>query len=700
MTTTNPPPPTGAPSTPHAANAAATDPGAWTYNDSLRVIVHAPQSCETCSDWALHYTLSSLSADASLREAEAQRTTAIRASAETELSSLRDMAETLRRDAGVLRDELARARSDADLTRRQLDEANSEIHRLHDVHDDMERRADNTIDDLRNQIDDLYDRIRELERGNTPRRRKAPRRGSQSASPSRSSRPSARSPRHASPMSEDRSQTAVSRDPSQPPLLRRITRPSPAASSPGLLTPVELPPQSTSPSPMSDGRLLSRIADDVLAATQPTFAATSIAPIVGFPSLLPVLYQAENRVLTAAPGTTILTGDGSVDLTAFPRYVLVIGGWIDGEPSWLTSLVRSEQMQTPAMRAAIEATFILPLSGIVTGGRNGVLISPHTDPNSEAAVEELLTNVRRHAHAVAYIDRVQYTPPELRDPIHQRALERWPGIKAERRQQNQGFSTREPRPAATTYVWKKWLQTMRKVNPAFTYVGIPVSEPGRGPGYQVAHIDGTRALLAFLPLNSRGAVTSGPIRDAFLRAASALLSVPERYSQVLAQLGLTIDAQRRTILYSEAQYGAAEALGINEVTRFLAATGVTTAEAEQWRAWATAYLEMDLERSPNGPRAELLRNAKQRARAIIDGNPQWILKNVHTNVPGNYNPGLERARAGRAQLPQAEAGSSSITVADPSTAAPAYTHPDDAGGTDTHLGYGDVEGEDTSMGPA
>jgi hypothetical protein len=59
-----------------------------------------------------------------------------------------------------------------------------------------------------------------------------------------------------------------------------------------------------------------------------------------------------------------------------------------------------------------------------------------------------------------------------------------------------------------------------------------------GQGYQKAHIEGTKALLKFLPLSFTASTNRSPLRDAFLRAAAMLLCVPERYSQVLDQLDL------------------------------------------------------------------------------------------------------------------------------------------------------------------
>ena len=55
------------------------------------------------------------------------------------------------------------------------------------------------------------------------------------------------------------------------------------------------------------------------------------------------------------------------------------------------------------------------------------------DPQTNEQVEELFTstNPKHCPHTAAYIERVRYTPPELRTEVHQHAFERWPAIQAE-----------------------------------------------------------------------------------------------------------------------------------------------------------------------------------------------------------------------------------------------------------------------------
>jgi hypothetical protein len=236
---------------------------------------------------------------------------------------------------------------------------------------------------------------------------------------------------------------------------------------------------------------------------------------------------------------------------------------------------------------------------------------------------------------------------------------------------------------------------------SFKYIGIPLV----GKGYQTAHIEGTRALLSFLPLTMKGnALKGGPLRNAFLHSAAALLAVPERYTRTLTSLHQEI-AQgvlpiSRAHSYREARFGDATHLGINEVARFFASVGVTADEAEQWRPWATAYIDMELEEHPNGSSANTLQEARTLAHRRIDQDSQWVLKKIHADAPGNYNPELERMRAERPprEPRQPEAGPSSVATGDSITLR--STHPDAAEASDVQLGYGDGVDEDTRMGPA
>jgi len=89
---------------------------------------------------------------------------------------------------------------DLEDTRRRLRSADDEIIRARDVADDIERKADKAIGELKDKNETLH---LQLERGHTPRRRKLPHHDSLSMSPSCSRHASSRASRHTSPMAED-----------------------------------------------------------------------------------------------------------------------------------------------------------------------------------------------------------------------------------------------------------------------------------------------------------------------------------------------------------------------------------------------------------------------------------------------------------------------------------------------------------------
>jgi len=154
-----------------------------------------------------------------LVEAENQRRNVIRSdliaenlSVHQQLESLQRQHDDLRRKndsqqdtTTSLRRELDTVCVDLEDTRRRLRTADDKIICTRDVADDIERKADKAIGELKDKNKTL--RL-QLERGHTPRRRKLPRRDSLSTSPSRSRHASSRASRCTSPIAEDRSRAS------------------------------------------------------------------------------------------------------------------------------------------------------------------------------------------------------------------------------------------------------------------------------------------------------------------------------------------------------------------------------------------------------------------------------------------------------------------------------------------------------------
>jgi hypothetical protein len=108
--------------------------------------------------------------------------------------------------------------------------------------------------------------------------------------------------------------------------------------------------------------------------------------------------------------------------------------------------------------------------------------------------------------------------------------------------------------------------------------------------------------LAFIPLNNRGnTLCKGFPQKLFLSTVAALLGVLQRYKQLIAEKQISLAPFCYFETYSEFKFGNIRALGIEQITRFLAATGVTTNEAELWCPWVTTYIEMELLHTPTAP---------------------------------------------------------------------------------------------------
>ncbi|KAI0287759.1 hypothetical protein BC826DRAFT_1188804 [Russula brevipes] len=709
------------------------DPATWHFHDRLQVIAHDARQCDVCGPWLTHFAHATALREDTLTEAEAQRNATILGQRSAECAELRQALSTthaamndLRQDVNNMRDRL-----------RSVDKANN---RLRD--ELAEARKTNAR---------LRDEAAQNARDHSPRPRKVARLRGTSPSPSRfSSCPD-------TPMLEDRAPAPSRPPPPFPPHIRAATtsqspvQPSEAPSSSPSDSPMlqdRVPGQSRPPlspfpphiraattslspvqpseapsssshahSPSLRGDLLPFLADpspvvhvpsELLAPPPPAaFAPSPFLPTVGFHSLLPVIVQGEDKHLYAADSSAPLDATGGIDFSVYDRYVFAIGRWNGDQPAWTTTLVHRDFFLTPQAVTARSLHTLLPMSDVISGGRNGLLVSPASDPASEAAVESLFSNPRAGLYAAGYIERIRYTPPELRGDLHSGALKRWRALLRERHDARDACKPRgEPSPSAPTYAWKVWLKHSYDASAAkgrtFTYRGIP--RIGTGTGfYQTAHIEGAKAVLAFVPLSKRGATVRGPPREPFLLAAAALLCVPERYPQTLAQLGLAVAPARLcTVRYSEASFGPLAAASPRSVARYMATIGVSAGEADLWRAWAAAYVEMELEERPGGARVEELRRARNSAHAHIDGDPgRWALRNVDAKAPGNYNPAVGVGKARRARRAEqalllvgaaeaAEAGPSSVaSAAQPESRPTGTRRPDTIEDADVVLKYPD-----------
>jgi hypothetical protein len=689
---------------------------AWQYNDTLQVITHNDPTCDPCAKWGNHYMKSIMFHDASMTQARERRETHAREKFAPDIALLREQTasllktnEALTENNDSLRKELHALRKDLQCTRENYqherslrDRAEHDSRRLSDDYKALEQRAEEEITNLRQQIHIT---------GTEPHRKRA-RHSPRSRSSSRSRRVSSSIPLPDSPMLEDHNADPPQDEAAPPYLLTRMTSAQASPASPPI----------TDASPIITAEPSSIIRQAALSQprTHPTFAPTPIAPYVNFPSLLPVIFYGPGRRLTSAPGTARLDADGNIDTQAHPYFVLAMGSTTaDNQPAWNTTLLKAGRLQTEQARQAIRECLLIPLLGVVSGGSNGVLISPMDDPKTDKELDKLFLSPtpKQHRFACGYIDRIRFTPPELRNDFHSNALERWEELQTERRSTGTAHNGKrsEPAPSMSVSIWKRWLKEAREQSKdkQLRHPGIPFV----GSGYQTIHIEGARALLSFLPLTAKRAhMCGGSFRDGFLWAAAALLCIPGRYTQALSDLGQTIAHERSASTYDEAQFGAAASLSINQIGHFLASVGVTSEEAEKWRPWAAAYVEMELEARPDAGYAQALRHAKDLARARITNNPALVLTRINPNSPGHWTPeGNQPQIEAQQETQQPEAGPSSITADPPSAPTElSVTTRENLEDGDSHMpyapsgaageeepspGYGDDLDEDTRMGP-
>ena len=146
-------------------------------------------------------------------------------------------------------------------------------------------------------------------------------------------------------------------------------------------------------------------------------------------------------------------------------------------------------------------------------------------------------------------------------------------------------------------------------------------------------------MIVFLPLNTKGFIMQGPIWNAFIHAAAMLLCVPAQYMRILIQLRLDIERDSQLQHYDTLWFGNENHTGTSEVARYLASIGMTAEQAEQWRAWATAYINMELKTHPNLSHAMQLQEAQAQANECIDQDHTLVLQNISQSSPRYYYPG-------------------------------------------------------------
>ena len=65
---------------------------------------------------------------------------------------------------------------------------------------------------------------------------------------------------------------------------------------------------------------------------------------------------------------------------------------------------------------------------------------------------------------------------------------------------------------------------------------------------------------------------------------------------------------------------------------------MTTEKAEQWCAWAAAYVDMEINKSPNSRYISLLQEVRTLLRKCIGQDPGLAIKNINNSSPGYYQP--------------------------------------------------------------
>jgi len=158
-----------------------------------------------------------------------------------------------------------------------------------------------------------------------------------------------------------------------------------------------------------------------------------------------------NERLNPVHGSVELNAAGTVPFAQDRRYVIATGSM----GNWTTTLYMGAYFLDPGIQYSLVNRIPIPIANTIQGGRDSVLIAPRHDPTSQEEVDALFSDPARHNHANKYAERIQFTPPELREEIHQRTLDHWPDIQTARNRERmtQGVKRKEPPPTAHNAIW-------------------------------------------------------------------------------------------------------------------------------------------------------------------------------------------------------------------------------------------------------
>ena len=144
------------------------------------------------------------------------------------------------------------------------------------------------------------------------------------------------------------------------------------------------------------------------------------------------------------------------------------------------------------------------------GGRNSVLIAPGYNLETEEALDVLFATPKGHAYR--YIEWICYTSHKLQGEFHSHAFQCWQEMWTVRCQvppAPDGPLHLEPTPSTNNHAWRQWLKE-RQEHPQFESKSYP-SIPLVTSSYQMVHIEGAKALIAFVPCRVKGGTILGSL---------------------------------------------------------------------------------------------------------------------------------------------------------------------------------------------
>jgi hypothetical protein len=119
---------------------------------------------------------------------------------------------------------------------------------------------------------------------------------------------------------------------------------------------------------------------------------------IGLMSLLPILIYKDLQ-LTVVPGSAITDEHGNIKYQCNGHYVVAT----PNNNGWTTTLHKGSYFLKPTVQNNLEHRILIPVTNIIRGGRDRVLVNK-CNPSMDEKMEKLLSDLSQHACVAGFAE--------------------------------------------------------------------------------------------------------------------------------------------------------------------------------------------------------------------------------------------------------------------------------------------------------